>query len=117
MEREVARFLATGESDPLGSAFSGRHSGLTIICGGNSGLRTFVVYALEDSTREGDNLRGLDAHEANWFVPLPGVFYCAQLSVPGEANSHFMERWNEITRDSRGPILLNGVWRALDFSS
>jgi len=53
--------------------------GITLIVGGNSSQRTFLIGAIGNSYRETNSksrlLVGWDIHTPSWFVPLPGVLY------------------------------------------
>jgi hypothetical protein len=74
--------------------------GLVFIQGGDDESRTFLLTAMGHAflglTARTHTLAGLDAHEPDWFVPLPGVRYLRNLFQPAELRQVARDNWPEL---------------------
>jgi len=89
-------------------------NGLTLVQGGNDGLRTFLITALGHScgTLEPERRQvcGIDVHEPDWFVPVDGVVYLHNLLDPSRMREGVHRAWPAIAEMKSRLTILNGVW-------
>lgn len=89
-------------------------NGLTVIQGGNDGLRTFLVTALGHTCcllePERRRVCGIDVHEPDWFVPVEDVIYLHNLLDPYRLRECLCRAWPGITEMKSRLTLLNGIW-------
>lgn len=87
--------------------------GLVLVQGGNDESRTFVVAALGnaflDLTAKPRSLVGIDVHEPDWFVPLPGVHYLHNLFQPAKLLEAAREHWPMAQKSEAQLVVLNGL--------
>ena len=93
-----------------------RPAGLTCITGESDEAKTFVMSALGHSflflTDRPRRVCGVDSHEPDWFVPVPGLHYCQNEDRPDRLREAVSRVWPEIEKGRHRLILLNGVWEA-----
>ena len=94
-------------------------TGLTVVHGGNAGLRTFVASALGHQIQlaesGGHSVSGIDVHQPDWFVPVDGVIYLNNLLVPKMLRSAILNAWQRM--ESEAPsrlVLFNGIHMVKD---
>jgi len=91
-----------------------QRNGFTLIEGGTDGIRTFVLTALGHTSMLLESghvpVCGLDTHLPDWFVPVPGVDYAANLLHPERLRAWVNTRWPAIRAAKAKLVLLNGVW-------
>ena len=90
-----------------------QRSGLVFIQGGNDESRTFLLTAMGHTflglTARPHELVGLDAHEPDWFVPLPGMRYLHNLFQPVELLRVAKESWPKVPVGGSQLVLLNAM--------
>jgi hypothetical protein len=91
--------------------------GLTVIQGQSDESRTFLLTALGHAylglTDRPHQLLGIDAHEPDWFVPLPGVCYLHNTFHPVELLNAVKANWPATRVGGLRLVVFNGVWPAL----
>jgi hypothetical protein len=89
-------------------------SGLTVVQGGNEGLRTFLVTALGHTCGvlepERRRVCGIDVHEPDWFVPIEDVIYLHNLLDPSRLRECLHRAWPAIAEMKSRLTILNGIW-------
>jgi hypothetical protein len=92
-------------------------NGLTVVQGGNEGLRTFLVTALGHTCGmvepERRHVCGVDVHEPDWFVPVDGVIYLHNLLDLSRLREYIHRAWPVIAGMKSRLTILNGVWAAV----
>lgn len=92
-------------------------NGLTVVQGGNEGLRTFLVTALGHTCTmlepERRRVCGIDAHEPDWFVPVEDVMYLHNMLDPVRLRESVRKAWPIIAEMRSRLTILNGVWLAV----
>ena len=87
--------------------------GLVYLQGGDDEDRTFVLTALGHAflelTARPHTLTGLDAHEPDWFVPLPGVTYLGNLFPPRELLRAAREHWPKMAGSGAQMTVFNAL--------
>jgi hypothetical protein len=87
--------------------------GLVFVQGGNDEYRTFLVTAMGHAflglTARPHQLAGLDAHEPDWFVPLPGVRYFNNLFQPEKLLESARENWPKVQARGSQLIVINAM--------
>lgn len=87
--------------------------GLVFIQGGSDENRTFVLTALGNAflslTKRPHRLAGLDAHQPDWFVPLPGVRYLGNLFHPLKLQQAVKDNWPKLHEGGTQLIVLNMI--------
>jgi hypothetical protein len=87
--------------------------GLVFIQGGNDESRTFVLTAMGHAflglTARPHRLAGLDAHEPDWFVPLPGVRYFPNLFQPAKLLQAAGDNWPTVQFSGSRLVVLNAM--------
>jgi hypothetical protein len=87
--------------------------GLVIVQGSNDESRTFMLTALGHAflglTASPHGLVGLDAHESDWFVPLPGVRYLDNLFQPAKLLQAARDNWPKVQARGTQLVLLNAI--------
>lgn len=95
----------------------GQAQGLVFIQGGSDETRTFLVAALGHSflalTQRPHQVLGLDAHEPDWFVPVPGVTYLGNTFSPALLAQTVREHWPQAKSGRAQLFLLNAIWPAV----
>jgi hypothetical protein len=93
-----------------------RTHGLTLIQGGTTFQRTFLVNALGHSfprlVKGRHCVTGLDVQEPKKWVPNQSMIYLKQLLTPARVEKLCHEVWPAIRSSDAAVILLNGVWTA-----
>jgi len=56
---------------------------------------------------------GLDAHAADWFVPVPGVVYLDNLLRSDDLRRALQTAWPQLRNEETPLVLFNGLWSAL----
>lgn len=92
-------------------------SGITVVLGGNDGLRTYLVTALGHtcSMLEPERRRvcGIDVHEPDWFVPVDDVIYLRNLLDLGRLRECVERTWPIISGFKSRMTILNGIWSSV----
>jgi hypothetical protein len=87
--------------------------GLVIVQGANDESRTFMLTTLGHAflglTASPHSLLGLDAHEPDWFVPLPGVRYFGNLFQPAQLLQAARDNWPKLQTRGAKLVLLNAI--------
>lgn len=87
--------------------------GIVFIQGANDELRTFLLTALGHAflalTAKPHALTGLDAHEPDWFVPLPGVRYFGNLFQAAKLLQAARDNWPEVQARGAQLVVLNAM--------
>jgi hypothetical protein len=87
--------------------------GLVLVQGGNDENRTFVITAMGnaflDLTARPHRLSGIDIHEPDWFVPLPGVCYLHNILLPAKVVQAVREYWPSPPAHGAHLVVLNGL--------
>jgi hypothetical protein len=87
--------------------------GLVFIQGGTDESRTFLATAMGHAflslTTKPHRVVGLDAHEPDWFVPLPGVRYFRNLFQPAQRLKAAKENWPKLQGRSPQLVVLNAM--------
>lgn len=87
--------------------------GLVFIQGGNDESRTFLLsaigYTFLSLTARPHRLVGLDAHEPDWFVPLPGVHYLGNLFHPAKLLQAARDNWPKLQVPETHLVVLNAT--------
>lgn len=95
------------------TAILNKPTGLTVIRGEPEHARTFIISALAQGhvqqTLRHRCLKGLDIHPAREFVPVPGVTYCQNWSLPNSLQARLSQAWRDIQETVPAWVLLNGV--------
>jgi len=91
--------------------------GLVVIQGASDESRTFLVTALGHAflslTARPHRVVGLDAHEPDWFVPVPGVRYFRNLFEPAQLLQAARQNWPKVHAHSSQLVVLNAMGVAL----
>jgi hypothetical protein len=97
-------------------SISGQSHGFTLIVGGNGESRTFLQTAMANAflgmTTRPHKIAGIDVHEPDWFVPVPGVRYLHNLFHPVGLRERVQFDWPQIRTGGAQLIVLNGLWSA-----
>ena len=84
-----------------------------MVQGGNDESRTFTVTALGNAflglTAKPHRLTGIDVHEPDWFVPLPGVRYLHNLFQPAALVKAAREYWPNPPAREAQLVVFNGL--------
>lgn len=92
-------------------------NGLTILQGGNDGLRTFLVTAMAHTCTilepERRRVCGIDAHEPDWFVPVEDVLYLHNLLDHVRLRERVRSAWPVIAEMRSRLTILNSVWQGI----
>jgi hypothetical protein len=87
--------------------------GLVYVQNGTDETRTFIVNAMANAflglKGRPRCVAGLDAHKPDWFVPLPGVKYFANLFQPGKQLEAARENWPKVQARGWNLVVLNGM--------
>lgn len=87
--------------------------GVVFIQGGNDESRTFLLtamgYAFLGLTARPHRLVGLDAHEPDWFVPLPGVRYLPNMFQPAKLLQAAKDNWPKVQFSGARLVVFNGT--------
>lgn len=107
------------EQDPVATSILGNlvsnSIGLTLVQGETEAAATFVATAIGHSARILGNhsreVMGIDVHNPDWFVPIPGLQYLNGLLAPGAIFKEFDVLWPRFANSRRTIVLLNGVFQ------
>jgi len=96
---------------------SSQSRGISFIVGGNGESRTFLLTAMANAflgmASRPRKVDGIDVHEPDWFVPLPGVRYLRNLFEPVSLRNTVRADWQEVRAGEARLVVLNGVWSAV----
>lgn len=91
-----------------------RPKGLIFIQGGNDEHKTFLATAMGHSflrlTARPHVIAGIDIHEPDWFVPVPGVVYLHNIFGHDQLREAVHAHWPRLRPNQNQLILLNGIW-------
>ena len=69
--------------------------------------------AFRSFTERPHRVGGVDAHEPDWFVPVPGVKYLRNPLHPDEVRAAVRRAWPDIRAGKLDLVLLNTGWAAI----
>lgn len=115
LEHQRLKYDATVTSQL--KTITGQKTGLSIIQGGTDESRTFLATALARffllRVERPNSLHGIDIHEPDWFVPVPGVHYLHNEFQPLRLRECVIRLWPTVINSTAQTILLNGIWSRL----
>lgn len=86
---------------------------LIVIQGATDESRTFLISALANTflavTERPRRVKGIDIHDPDWFVPVPGVTYLHNLIQPASMQEAVRRLWPSFCTGRTNFVLLNGV--------
>lgn len=93
-----------------------QRGGLTFIQSDNDEHRTFLTTALGHTylhlTQPPRQVVGIDIHEHDWFVPIPGVSYLHNTFAPDQIRMHARQAWPQPSSVAT-LVIFNGLWSAV----
>lgn len=93
------------------------HKALVVIQGGTDESRTILISALANTflalTERPRRVNGIDIHDPDWFVPVPGVTYLHNLIQPASLEEAVSRLWPFLCMGRNNLVLLNGVFSRL----
>lgn len=94
-----------------------RPNGLIFIEGESDEAKTLLFTALGHAflflTERPRRVCGIDRHDSDWFVPVPGLFYCRNEHDQKQLREAVNRVWPEMEKGRHRLVMLNGVWEVI----